>query len=140
MPLVRISVSSSTTGEQRSAIAAAVYEAMRETIDIPEGDRFIVFSTHDKSDLFVDQHFMGMQRTDRYTLVHIFLSRGRSVEKKQALYACLAARLHDAAQIPADDVMIVLTENNPEDWSFGKGQAQFVLNPPSWMRTAEKGN
>jgi 4-oxalocrotonate tautomerase len=46
MPLVRISVYSSTIGTQRASIARAVYVAMRETIDIPEGDRFIVLTSH----------------------------------------------------------------------------------------------
>jgi 4-oxalocrotonate tautomerase len=42
MPLVRISVYDSTPSNQRKAIAEAVYEAMRQTIDISDGDRFIV--------------------------------------------------------------------------------------------------
>ncbi len=140
MPLVRISVYSSTTNEQRRAIASAVYEAMRETIGIPEGDRFIVLTPHDENELFVDPNFQGMHRTSRYVLVQVFLSRGRTVKQKQNLYARIAARLQEAAQVPADDVMVVLTENSFEDWSFGKGEAQYVLNPPSWVSRSEKGN
>jgi hypothetical protein len=36
--------------------------------------------------------------------------------------------------------MIVLTENNLEDWSFGKGEAHYVLNPPAWDSKAAEGN
>jgi 4-oxalocrotonate tautomerase len=140
MPLVRISVYSSTTPKQREAIAAAVYEAMRETIGIPDGDRFIILDAHNDEGLLVDPQFMGMQRTERYVLVQIFLSRGRATQQKQALYARIAELLHHKAQTPPDDVMVVLTENGSEDWSFGRGQAQYVLNPPSWTRNAEKGN
>ena len=140
MPLVRISVYSSTTSEGRAAIANAVYEAMRETIGIPEGDRFIVVTSHGHDEFFVDPHFMGLDRTERYVLVQIFLSRGRAVGTKQALYARLAERLHQAAGIPKGDVMIVLTENSYEDWSFGDGVAQYVLNPPAWARKTVEGN
>jgi phenylpyruvate tautomerase PptA (4-oxalocrotonate tautomerase family) len=140
MPLVRISVHSSTTGEGRKAIADAVYEAMRETIAIPEGDRFIVVTPHGPDEFFVDPHFMGVERTARFVLVQIFLSRGRSVEVKQALYARVAERIHQAAGIAPGDVMIVLTENSFEDWSFGNGLAQYVLNPPAWANKAQEGN
>jgi phenylpyruvate tautomerase PptA (4-oxalocrotonate tautomerase family) len=134
MPLVRISVSQTTSPVQREAIADAVYEAMRETIGIPEGDRFIVVTPHGAGEMFVDPGFMGMRRTERFILTQIFLSRGRSVEQKQALFARIAERLQKAAGVSTDDVMTVLTENTYVDWSFGKGEAQYVLNPPSWVK------
>jgi phenylpyruvate tautomerase PptA (4-oxalocrotonate tautomerase family) len=140
MPLVRIFVYRSTTPTQREAIAGAVYEAMRETIGIPEGDRFIVVTAHGSDELFVDPGFMGMQRTERFVLVQIFLSKGRTVEQKQALYERIARHLHEAVGMASDDVMTVLSENTYADWSFGKGQAQFVLNPPSWVSNSAEGN
>jgi phenylpyruvate tautomerase PptA (4-oxalocrotonate tautomerase family) len=137
---VRISVHASTSKDQKAAIADAVYQAMRETIGIPENDRFMVLTAHGPEELFVDPHFMGMQRSERFVLTQIFLSQGRTVEQKQALYARVAERLAEAAAVPADDVMTVLTENSYQDWSFGKGQAQYVLNPPVWARKTEEGN
>ncbi len=140
MPLVRISVQSSTLAATRKLIADSIYEAMRETIRIPEGDRFIVVTAHEPSDLFVDPSFMGANRSSQFVLIQIFLSRGRTVEQKQALYSGIATRLNLAAGIPPDDVMIVLTENTFEDWSFCKGQAQYVLNPPAWVRAKAEGD
>jgi phenylpyruvate tautomerase PptA (4-oxalocrotonate tautomerase family) len=63
-------------------------------------------------------------------IIQIFLSRGRTVEKKQALYRSIVERLHAFAGVRKEDVMIVLTEVGTEDWSFGLGEAQYVLNPP----------
>jgi 4-oxalocrotonate tautomerase len=140
MPLVRISVYQSTPAADRKAIADAVYEAMRETIGIPEGDRFIVLTTHCPEELYIDPGFMGMSRTERFILAQIFLSQGRTVEQKQALYKRIAERLHEAVGVSTDDVMTVLTENTYRDWSFGKGEAQFVLNPPAWVKKAAEGN
>ena len=140
MPLVRISVDASGPAETRKTIASEVYESMRETISIPEGDRFILVASHSADEWFIDPNFPGMNRSEKYVLIHITLSRGRTVEQKQALYARIAERLHKAADIPSDDVMIVLSENNFEDWSFGKGQAQYVLNPPAWARKAAEPN
>jgi 4-oxalocrotonate tautomerase len=140
MPFVRISVQSSTPAATRKLIADSVYEAMRETIGIPEGDRFIVVTAHEANDMFIDPSFMGANRSNQLVLTQIFLSRGRTVEQKQALYQSIATRLNQAAGITLDDVMIVLNENSFEDWSFCKGQAQFVLNPPSWVSAKAEGD
>jgi 4-oxalocrotonate tautomerase len=140
MPMVRIDVYQSTPPAQRAAIANAVYEAMREAIGTPEGDRFIAVTAHSPEELLVDPGFMGMRRTERFILVQIFFLKGRTLEQKQALYARIAERLCEAAGIAPDDVMIVLTENSNSDWSMGKGQAQFVQNPPSWVKTPAERN
>jgi 4-oxalocrotonate tautomerase len=131
MPLVRISLRNRTTPGRREAIANSIYDAMRSTIGIPEGDRFVVLSSHTEDELMADPNFMGMQRTEDFVLVHITLRKGRSTEKKQALYAEIARLLGERAAIPADDVMVVLSENDLDDWSFGRGEAQYVLNPPA---------
>lgn len=133
MPLVRISVAATISSAQRDLIAEQVYLAMRETINTPEGDRFIFVSSHAAGERFVDPHFMEMHRTDGFILLHITLAKGRIIEQKQALYSSIAARLQKTLDISPDDIMTVLTENSPADWSFGKGQGQFATHLPSWL-------
>jgi 4-oxalocrotonate tautomerase len=133
MPLVHISVGAMTSSAARELIAEQVYQAMRETIGTPEGDRFIFVSTHAAGERFIDLHFMEMHRTDGFVMVHITLAKGRIIEQKQALYSHIAARIQKTLDISPDDIMTVLTENSPEDWSFGKGQAQFAAHRPSWL-------
>jgi phenylpyruvate tautomerase PptA (4-oxalocrotonate tautomerase family) len=128
MPLVRISLRNKTTEDRRKAIAGAVYDAMRATLGIPDGDRFIVLSSHTEDELMVDPAFMGMKRSDDFVLIHITLRQGRSSEKKQSLYAEIAKFLGERAKVAPDDVMVVLAENGSDDWSFGKGEAQFLAN------------
>jgi phenylpyruvate tautomerase PptA (4-oxalocrotonate tautomerase family) len=127
MPLVRISVDQATTPAERETIAQTVYEAMRASIGIPEGDKFILITPHGEAERFIDPGFMGMTRTSRHVLVQIVLRQGRSVEQKQALHAGIAQGLHKAVGVSTDDVMVVLNENTSADWSFGRGEAQFVL-------------
>ena len=140
MPLVRIFTHLCAASADRKKISDCVYEAMRETIGIPEGDRFIIATSHGQEEIFVDPHYMGMNRTERFILVQIFLSKGRTVEQKQSLFRSVANRIHSAVGVSPDDVMTVLTENSYVDWSFGKGEAQYVLNPPAWAPKAAKGN
>jgi len=137
MPLVRISVFESMAAERRQAIAATIYDAMRATIGIPEGDRFIVLSAHPQEELIVDPSYMQMQRTDEFVLIHITLRRGRTTETKQSFYKEVARLLQEREKIEPDNVMIVLAENDLADWSFGRGEAQYVLNPPAPPQTKE---
>ena len=131
MPLVRISVFEQLAAEKRQAVAAAVYDAMSAVLGIPDGDRFIILTAHPQSELIVDPHFMKMQRTADFVLVHITLRRGRSTEKKQAFYKEVVERVGEKAGIAPDNVMIVLSENDLDDWSFGKGEAQYVQSQQS---------
>lgn len=131
MPLVRISVSDKMAAERRRKLPQLVYDAMRQAISIPENDFFVVLTTHGEGELVADPGFMGVKRSNDFTLVHITLRRGRSVEVKQALYREIASLAQERASVAPDDVMIVLSENDLADWSFGRGEAQYVLNPPS---------
>ena len=109
---------------------------MRETLAIPEGDRFQVITEHDRTRLIADARFMGMKRSPGFVLIQIFLTRGRTTETKQALYHRIAERLTTSPGIRPDDEMIVLTEVGLDDWSFGRGEAQYVLYPPAWAANA----
>jgi 4-oxalocrotonate tautomerase len=134
MPLVRISVGETLDREKRKLLANAVYDAMRATIGIPEGDKFVVVSAHAEEELIADPHFQGMERTEGFVLVEITLRSGRTTEKKQALYREIARLFAERAAIAPDNVMIVLRGNELDDWSFGRGEAQYVLNPPAAAR------
>jgi 4-oxalocrotonate tautomerase len=136
MPLVRISLQTGKPDSYRAAISDQVYHAMRETLAIPEGDRFQVITEHDHSQLIADPKFMGMERSAGFVLIQIFLSRGRITEVKQALYQRIAERLAISPGVRPDDVMVVLTEVGLDDWSFGRGEAQYVLHPPAWAANA----
>lgn len=132
MPLVRISLSGGKSDSYRAAISHQVYQAMRETLAIPEGDRFQVITEHNAAQLIADPNFMGMQRSADFLMIQIFLSRGRTTAQKQALYRSLAEGLAKSPGLRPDDVMVVLTEVGLDDWSFGRGEAQYVLQPPAW--------
>jgi 4-oxalocrotonate tautomerase len=134
MPLVRISLPAGKAAGYVSEISNQVYQAMRETLDIPEGDRFQVITEHSSATLVADPSFMGISRTADFVLIQIFLSRGRTTETKQALYRTVALRLATSPGIRPEDVMILLTEVGLDDWSFGRGEAQYVLNPPAWAK------
>lgn len=126
MPLVRITLPKGSSAEDKVTLAEQAYQAMRETIGIPEHDKFIVLQEQEPGTLFIDPQFLGVERSSQGMIVEITLRQGRSVEKKQALYRTIADRFHQYVGVRKEDITIVLRENDGADWSFGNGVAQFV--------------
>ena len=86
MPIVRISLGSSVKAEQRE-VGACVYMAMRDTINIPEGDNFQVLTRQSADELIYDPSFYGIERTSGFMIIEITLARGRTDRTQQALFA-----------------------------------------------------
>lgn len=68
---------------------------------------------------------LGFKRTDKLVLIQVF-QQGRNAEQKKALYATLSERLGKECGLPAEDLIISVSRNEREDWSFGLGRAQFL--------------
>jgi len=126
MPLVRIDLREGKSPEYRRQIGDLVYRAMRETINMPEHDRFQVITDHPAEGLIYDPSYLGINRTDGIVFIQITLNAGRTLEQKKALYARIAALLAKESGIRPEDVFINLVECAKEDWSFGNGIASYA--------------
>lgn len=127
MPLVRISMKIGRTPEQQSLIGNSVYDAMHETLNVPENDRFQILTEHSGDNLVYDPQYLNIQRTDDVLFIQVFLRKGRSTEMKQAFYRRTVDLLHQRTGLRREDVLITLSENDLADWSFGNGIAQYVI-------------
>jgi phenylpyruvate tautomerase PptA (4-oxalocrotonate tautomerase family) len=126
MPLVRIDLHSGKTPQYRLEIGDIVYRAMRETINLPEHDRFQVITEHAADGLVYDPSYLGINRTDDIVFIQITLNKGRTLEQKKALYAKIAELLAKELGMRPEDVLINLVECAKEDWSFGNGIASYA--------------
>jgi len=126
MPLARINLKRGKSPEYRKAVIDGVYRALRETFDVPEGDRFMLVSEHDADGFSYDPHYLGMNRSDDLVVIQLTVSNTRGVEQKKALYRRIVERLAENPGIRPDDVLINLVEVAKENWSFGRGLAQYV--------------
>ena len=125
MPLVRISHRSSVSDAYRQALSDGVQEALTATVNAPADDRFHILTEH-ASGLIFDPHYLGIDRSPEWVAIQITLRKGRTVEMKQALYRRIVENLAKNPGLRPEDVMICLVENELADWSFGKGEAQYV--------------
>jgi 4-oxalocrotonate tautomerase len=110
----------------RNAILENLYLAMRETFNVPEGDRFMTISQHEDDDFVYGADYLGIQRSDDLLMIQITVSNTRTVEQKQQLYRRIVERLTENPGLRAEDIFINLVEVLPENWSFGHGVAQYV--------------
>jgi len=125
MPLVRIAVPANGDATYRRQISEAVHRALVDTIEIAPADRFHVITSHAADDLVFDPSYLDVPRSAGFLAVHITLRRGRAPAKKRALYRAIADNIRAATGTRVEDVMIVLSENDSIDWSFGGGVAQY---------------
>ncbi len=81
MPVAKIEVRRSRPASEVQAMIEAVYEAQREALKVPEGDRQIRYIEHRP------EHFAVQPgKTENYTFVEIIIFPGRSLEAKRHLY------------------------------------------------------
>jgi phenylpyruvate tautomerase PptA (4-oxalocrotonate tautomerase family) len=126
MPLTRIALRRGKSAEYRKAIADGVYEAMRETFNVPEDDRFMLVDEYDENDFIFGRHYFDIARSDDLVMVQLTVSNTRTIEQKKALFARIAEKLGRAPGVRPQDVLITLVEVVKENWSFGHGIAQHA--------------
>jgi phenylpyruvate tautomerase PptA (4-oxalocrotonate tautomerase family) len=126
MPLVRISLRQGKPPAYLRAIADGVYEAMLTTINVPAGDRFQVITEHSADSLIYNSGYLGVRRTDDVVFIEVTLNQGRSLDLKKAFYARIAENLAKNPGMRKEDVLVNLVEVPKENWSFGKGIAQYA--------------
>jgi phenylpyruvate tautomerase PptA (4-oxalocrotonate tautomerase family) len=126
MPLVTIALRRGKPAAWRRAIADGVYAALRATFAVPEDDRFILVQEHDAETFDVSPTYAGMARSEDAVIIVATVSATRTVDQKQALYADIVARLGRDPGLRPDDVFVNLVEVAKENWSFGRGIAQYA--------------
>jgi phenylpyruvate tautomerase PptA (4-oxalocrotonate tautomerase family) len=126
MPLARISMKRGKPPAYRKAILENIYQALRDTFDVPEGDRFMTLSEHDDDGFVYDPDYLGIHRSDDLVMIQITVSNTRPVEQKIKLYRRIVQRLSESPGLGPEDILINLVEVKPENWSFGHGVAQYV--------------
>ncbi|MDR0270793.1 tautomerase family protein [Paenibacillus sp.] len=127
MPFVRIDLHQGKSREELSVISRSIHQAIMEAIDVPEDDYFQVITTHAQGELLYDTSYLGISRSEQQIFIQITMKEGRSRRQKQTLYARIAELLQANAGVRPQDIMVILTENTSENWSFGNGIAQYAL-------------
>ncbi|MBG9792550.1 tautomerase [Paenibacillus dendritiformis] len=125
MPMLRFDVIEGRNEQELRQLLDAAHEAMVEAFDVPYNDRYQIVHQHPAHEMIIEDTGLGLKRTKNLVIISL-VSKARTNAQKERLYALLTERLELACGISPDEVMISITENGPADWSFGRGEAQFL--------------
>ena len=124
MPVTRIAIREGKTAEYKQALMDEIYEAMRETVAIKDGDRFMAITEHGEHE-FAYGPFLGIDRSDDLVQIQVFWAPGKTVDAKLAMYKKIVERLGTNPGVRPEDVLISVVEAAADNWSFGNGDTQF---------------
>jgi phenylpyruvate tautomerase PptA (4-oxalocrotonate tautomerase family) len=125
MPLLYVDLIEGRTPAEIQALLDAMHDAVVEAFGVPPRDRYQVVSTHPAHEIVAWDTGLGIERSSRLVVLHV-VSRRRSREMKQRFYEVVASNLADRCGLDPADLIVSITDNGDEDWSFGYGRAQFL--------------
>ncbi len=127
MPLVTISLSEAWSVEDQKSIADGVHDAIAG-VGFPQRDRFQKIHRLSKDQFLYDKRHpdLTQPRTEKFVLVEITISYGRSVEFKKDLLTRIIRNLENKPGIASHDVMVLFIETARENWAFAGGVQYYV--------------
>jgi phenylpyruvate tautomerase PptA (4-oxalocrotonate tautomerase family) len=125
MPLLYVDLIEGRRPEEIRSLLDAMHDAVVEAFGVPPRDRYQVVSTHQSHEIVAWDTGLGIERSSRLVIVHV-VSRRRSSEMKKRFYELVAANLAARCGLDPADLIVSITDNADEDWSFGHGRAQFL--------------
>jgi phenylpyruvate tautomerase PptA (4-oxalocrotonate tautomerase family) len=123
--MTRVALRKGKSGPYKQALLEGIYQAMRTTCHIGDGDRFMSITEHEASEFAYGENYLGIQRSDDLVQIQIFWSPGKTVPMKQALYKEIVELLGRNPGVRPEDCFICVFEAPAENWSFGNGETQF---------------
>lgn len=131
MPLVEINLSQSRDRTHRERVGDAIHDAIIDALGVPAADHFQIHNT--QNTLVYDPGYLGIDRSEGFMVIRIFLARGRTLEQKKGLYRRISQLLSERCAVRPEDVFVTLVEVAMEDFSFGLGVAQYADATPSYL-------
>ena len=124
MPLVKVNLRKGRTATEKAAIGTAIQAALVSTLNVPEADRYQLFTEFDDENFQHTDSYLGMDYTAQLLMIEITFLEGRDDGMKKALLAAMNKNLVDAGLVSPEDVFVMITEAGLAYVSFGRGVAQ----------------
>ncbi|TDK29843.1 tautomerase family protein [Rhizobium deserti] len=123
MPYVRLSLLRGKSDEYLKNVSDAIYDALVESYEMAENDRFQIINQLEPNELIFDRNYFGGPRSDDFMVMTITAGKDRTIAVKKAFYKRVVALLHERAGVRPEDVFIMLETNPLENFSFSSGMS-----------------
>lgn len=130
MPFTRISLLRGKSPSYLQALSDSLHEALVESFEVPADDRFQAIHQHEPGELVFDRHYLGGPRSDDFVLFAITAGKPRTTEVRKRFYRRLIERLADAPGLRPEDVMVIITTTQRDEWSFANGEPWMIEAAP----------
>lgn len=123
MPFTHISLLRGHSPEYIKALSESLHQALVETFEVPSNDRFQAIHQHEPYELIFDPHYLGglKPRSKHFVLFNIIAGKIRNHATKQRFCERLVERLATSPGLQKEDVMIIISTTQSDDWSFSNG-------------------
>jgi 4-oxalocrotonate tautomerase len=125
MPLLYVDIIEGRAPAEVQELLDATHDAVVEAFQVPPRDRYQVVHTHPAHEIVAWDTGLGIDRSSALVVLHV-VSRKRPREFKERFYKLLASNLAERCGLDPADLIVSVTENDDDDWSFGYGRAQFL--------------
>ncbi|MBN8235641.1 tautomerase family protein [Halobacillus kuroshimensis] len=125
MPLLKFHMYEGRTEQEVKDLLDVTHKVMVDAFEVPERDRYQVVHEHKPYQMIMQDTGLGFTRSEKFLLIHM-ISRKRTEKQVTSFYENLAHALDEQFGITSEDLMISISVNGDEDWSFGGGKAQFL--------------
>jgi hypothetical protein len=125
MPLLRTDVIEGRSEAELKELLDAIHGATLAGFKVPERERYQIVHEHPLAEMRIEDTGLDIPRTERIVMVQV-TTQPRSRLEKQTFYELLCQELLRRCGVKASDVVVSITQNADEDWSFGYGRAQFI--------------
>jgi 4-oxalocrotonate tautomerase len=125
MPILHISLRAGKPEAYRQAIFDGLYRAMREALNVPEGDQFMTITEHGDANFRYGNAY-GVVRSSDVVYIQITVFNTRTPEQKKLLFRRIAELLGDNPGVRPEDVFVTVLDAPKENWSVGHGLTQFA--------------
>ena len=126
MPLVKIDIiRDARSPAQVQDLADTIHSVLVSHFNAPKLDRYQIITQHGPTDMICLDTGLGYKRSNELVFIQVF-QQGRSMYTKQGFYAELAKQLGEKYGLDGGDLIVTMSENRKDDWSFGHGRVQFL--------------
>jgi phenylpyruvate tautomerase PptA (4-oxalocrotonate tautomerase family) len=127
MPIVFYDIVRGRSRDQIRVLLDSAQAALVEAFGTSDRDRYQLVTEHSADEMIIQDNGLGIDRSENIVFIHMINRRGMKTKaQKENLYELLARNLKRDCGLDPADLVVVITENESEDFSIGYGKAQFV--------------
>ena len=125
MPLTTINITEGMSEEAIDQLQSTIHSCFVKAWGIQNNGGVYMINERPKSRMRISRTMWGINRSEQPPLLLQITSSPRSKALKVELFRVLAEELEKQG-VRKEDLFMIITPTQPEDWSFGNGVAQLL--------------